>query len=64
MNPAKRIFRADGLLLLTALIWGFAFVAQRSGMRDIGPFAFNGVRFALGTLSLLPLLILGGYSLK
>ncbi len=59
MNPAKRIFRADGLLLLTALIWGFAFVAQRSGMRDIGPFAFNGVRFALGTLSLLPLLILG-----
>ena len=58
MKQADRTLKADGLLLLTALIWGFAFVAQRSGMRDIGPFAFNGVRFALGALSLLPLLIL------
>ncbi len=59
MKRADRTLKADGLLLLTALIWGFAFVAQRSGMRDIGPFAFNGVRFALGTLCLLPFLILG-----
>jgi drug/metabolite transporter (DMT)-like permease len=51
--------KADGLLLLTALIWGLAFVAQRTGMQSIGPFAYNGVRFALGTLSLLPLLLLG-----
>ena len=41
--------RSDLLLLLTALIWGFAFVAQR-----VGPFFFNGVRFALGCLPLLP----------
>jgi drug/metabolite transporter (DMT)-like permease len=52
----KTTIRGDGLLLLTAAIWGLAFVAQRAGMRHIGPFLFNGVRFLLGTLSLLPLL--------
>lgn len=45
------------LLLLTAIIWGFAFVAQKAGMEFIGPFAFNGIRFALGAVSLLPLLL-------
>ena len=48
--------RSNLLLLLTAIIWGFAFVAQRVGMEYVGPFTFNGVRFALGGLSLLPLL--------
>ena len=51
----KRIFGADLLLLVTAAVWGFGFVAQRSGMRYVGPFTFNGVRFLLGSLSLLPL---------
>jgi len=51
----KRILRADILLLLTAAIWGFGFVAQRSGMQYVGPFAYNGIRFILGSLSLLPL---------
>ncbi len=51
-----RTARADALLLLTATIWGFAFVAQRVGMAYVGPFTFNGVRFALGSLSLVPLL--------
>ncbi len=50
-------WRADALLLLTAIIWGFAFVAQRLGMEHIGPFYFNGVRFALGTLTLLPFVV-------
>ena len=49
--------RADLLLLLTALIWGFAFVAQRAGMEHVGPFFFNGVRFALGCLPLLPFVL-------
>ncbi len=40
--------RSDFLLLLAALIWGFAFVAQRLGMEHIGPFLFNGIRFAMG----------------
>ena len=52
----KRIFGADLLLLLTAAVWGFGFVAQRTGMQYIGPFTFNGIRFLLGSLSLLPLL--------
>ncbi|HMM22322.1 MAG TPA: DMT family transporter [Selenomonadales bacterium] len=45
------------LLLLAAAIWGLAFVAQRVGMDHVGPFTFNGVRFALGSLSLVPLMI-------
>jgi drug/metabolite transporter (DMT)-like permease len=52
-----RTLKSDALLLVTALIWGFAFVAQRVGMEYVGPFTFNGVRFALGSLSLLPLLM-------
>jgi drug/metabolite transporter (DMT)-like permease len=49
--------KASLLLLLAAAIWGFAFVAQRVGMRYVGAFTFNGVRFALGSISLIPLLI-------
>lgn len=48
---------ADLLLLLVALIWGFGFVAQRAGMEHIGPYAFNGIRFLLGGLCLLPLVL-------
>ena len=46
------------LLLLAAAVWGFAFVAQRMGMEHIGPFTFNGIRFLLGALSLIPLIYL------
>ncbi|MDR0624782.1 MAG: DMT family transporter [Treponema sp.] len=56
----ERALRADILLLLTAGIWGFGFVAQRSGMEHVGPFAFNGIRFILGSLSLLPLILVRG----
>lgn len=48
--------KSNLLLLLAAAIWGFAFVAQRVGMEHVGPFTFNGVRFVLGSLSLLPLI--------
>jgi len=48
--------RYNGVLILTATIWGFAFVAQRAGMAFVGPFTFNGIRFALGALSLIPLM--------
>lgn len=51
-----RTLKADGLLLITALIWGAAFVAQRLGMEHVGPFTFNGVRFLLGALALQPLI--------
>lgn len=49
--------KANLLLLLAAAIWGFAFVAQRVGMDHVGPYTFNGIRFALGSLSLLPLIL-------
>lgn len=57
MSTPKSTLEADGLLLLTAAIWGFAFVAQRSGMAVIGPFAYGAARFALGAASLVPLLL-------
>ena len=44
------------ILLLTAAIWGFAFVAQRIGMDFLGAFTFNGIRFAMGSISLLPVI--------
>jgi len=53
------LLKSDLLLLLTATIWGFAFVAQRVGMAYVGPFTFNGVRFALGCLVLIPFIIKG-----
>ncbi|MCE9685050.1 MULTISPECIES: DMT family transporter [Shewanella] len=46
---------ANFILLLAAAIWGFGFVAQVFGMDHLSPFAFNGVRFLIGALSLLPL---------
>jgi drug/metabolite transporter (DMT)-like permease len=55
----SKTLKAEMLLLLAAIIWGFAFVAQRVGMDHVGPFTYNGVRFMLGALSLLPLLWLG-----
>jgi drug/metabolite transporter (DMT)-like permease len=57
MKIARGTLKADGILLLTAVIWGLAFSAQRSGMEHIGPYAYNAVRFALGVLTLLPLLL-------
>ena len=50
--------KTDLLLLLTAIIWGFAFTAQRAGMEFVGPFTFNGIRFLIGSVSILPLLFL------
>lgn len=55
-TPGQRL-RANGALLLASALWGFAFVAQRVGAQYVGPFAFTGVRFALGALVLLPLIV-------
>lgn len=54
MNKIKSL----ALLLMTAMIWGFAFVAQRMGSEFIQAFTFNGVRFVLGAVSLIPVIIL------
>ena len=50
-------FKALGLLIMTAMIWGFAFVAQRVGADYVGAFTFNGVRFVLGAISLIPVIM-------
>lgn len=49
--------RSNAILLSTAGIWGFAFVAQRLGMEHVGPYIFNAMRFLLGGLSLIPLML-------
>lgn len=41
-------------MLITSLIWGSAFVAQRVGMDYVGPLTFTAVRFWLGAIVLLP----------
>ena len=53
----KKELKANVLLLLTAAIWGFSFVAQRVGSEHLGAFTFNGIRFAIGSISLVPLII-------
>lgn len=53
----KRKMPGEFMLIITALIWGVSFVAQRSGMEYIGPFTFNGIRCLIGALVLLPVII-------
>ncbi len=49
--------KSNILLLLTAFIWGSAFVAQKSGMDYIEPFTYNGIRTFIGGLVLIPVII-------
>ncbi|HLW73630.1 MAG TPA: DMT family transporter [Gammaproteobacteria bacterium] len=49
--------RADLLLLLTAFIWGTAFIAQKDANQSMGPVSFVGARFLLSALALIPLVI-------
>lgn len=50
--------RGSLLLLLAALIWGAAFVAQRVGMEHMPPLAFNGIRMLLAGVLLLPVVMI------
>jgi len=54
----KPSYRSEGLLILAAIVWGFAFVAQKAGMDDLEPMAFNGLRFLIGAATLLPFILL------
>ena len=54
-SPHGERARADLALLSTAVIWGSAFAAQRVAAAHLGPFVYNGLRFLLGALALLPL---------
>lgn len=53
----KKELKSNLMLLLAAAIWGFAFVSQRIGAKYLGAFTFNGIRFMMGGVSLIPLLI-------
>ena len=44
--------------LLCTFIWGTTFIAQDTGMDNIGPFTFNSVRFFIGFLAITPLVLL------
>ena len=48
--------RSNAMLVLTALIWGLAFVAQSVGMDYVKPFTFNAARFFIGGVVLIPLI--------
>lgn len=50
-------FRADILMLVTAIIWGAAFVAQKIGMDHIGPFLYSALRFFIGALIIAPFVL-------
>ena len=54
MSKTLSLFSA----LLCTFIWGTTFIAQDTGMDDIGPFTFNAVRFFVGFLAIIPLVIL------
>ncbi len=54
----SRRARANVMLVVTAMIWGSAFVAQSVGMDYVGPFTFQAVRSFLGGLTLLPVIFL------
>ena len=51
-------FKYSLLLVLTAMIWGAAFVAQSAGMDHMGPYTFNCLRFFLGAIALTPVIII------
>lgn len=55
----RRSLRGSVLLLLAAMIWGCAFVAQSVGMDYIGPITFNGVRSFIGAAALVPVIAVG-----
>ena len=54
MSKSLSLFSA----LLCTFIWGTTFIAQDTGMDDIGPFTFNAVRFLVGFLAIIPLVFL------
>lgn len=54
----KNSIKNTVMLLLAAMIWGFAFVAQSTGMNYVGPYTFNAVRSFMGSFVLFPIAFL------
>lgn len=57
MQKGRQV-RATFCLFLTAVIWGVAFVAQKAAADVMGSMTFNGIRFGLGALSLVPVILI------
>lgn len=53
-SKAKSTF----FLFTAAVVWGFAFVAQKLGADDVAPFYFNGIRFVIGAIALIPVVFI------
>ena len=53
-GPAMSRLSANLLLLIAAIVWGAAFVAQSTAMDNIGPLSFTGLRFLLGAFAVAP----------
>lgn len=60
----NRQMKGNIMLMITAIIWGTAFVAQKSGMDQVSPIAFNGIRTLVGALSLIPVILIMGRGRK
>ena len=54
----KTTGKGIAFLIITAVVWGLAFVAQSVGSEHVNTFVFNGIRFALGGCSLIPVILL------
>ncbi len=58
MISKKREILGSLCLLLAAFVWGVAFVAQTEGMEHVGPFTFQGLRFVIAVIVLLPVMLI------
>lgn len=57
-KTTKRGMAANLMFFVTALIWGFSFVAQRQGADYLAPFAFNAFRYFMGAAVLVPVMLI------
>lgn len=62
LNPQK--LKGNLIMLLTAIIWGTSFISQKVGMETIKPATFNGIRLLIGSVVLLPFILIKNASEK
>ncbi|MHC4843699.1 MAG: DMT family transporter [Planctomycetota bacterium] len=64
MDSKTKVLKYDLIFLFAAAIWGSTFVAQRVGMKHVGPFTFIAVRFLVGSIFLLLIIFIIGHIRK
>ena len=60
MGKNREQIQGGAMLMLCAVIWGVAFVAQSAGMDYVGPCTFNGVRNFIACLAPVPVMLFAG----